>query len=105
MIRTTMPRAYTTRITTPAFCQSFVTSRPRFSEGDTGAVRSGGVAAGDSFIRREQAIENMYFKQHEMENIKKMREKLMAQRKHLDEVESHLNEMEKAAAAAQQGEK
>jgi len=68
-------------------------------EGATGAVRSGGVASGDSFNRREQVLENMYFKQHEVENIKKMREKLLAQRKHLDEVESHLDEMEKAAQA------
>ncbi|EXJ81116.1 hypothetical protein A1O3_07404 [Capronia epimyces CBS 606.96] len=68
------------------------------SEGDTGAVRAGGVASGDSFNRREQALENVYFRQHELDNIKKMKEKLAAQRKHLDEVESHLIEMEQAAS-------
>jgi len=87
------------RIRTPAFCQSFSTSRPRLSAGDTGAVRPGGVASSDTFNRREQVLENMYFKQHEMENIKKIREKLAAQRKHLDEVENQLNEMEKATQA------
>ncbi|EHY59118.1 hypothetical protein ABEF95_012434 [Exophiala dermatitidis] len=97
MMRTTIPRACMTRIRTPAFCQSFVTSHPMWSEGDTGAIRPGGVASSDTFNRREQALENMYFKQHELENIKKMREKLLAQRKQLDEVESHLNEMEQAA--------
>ncbi|KAH0844837.1 hypothetical protein AYO21_05829 [Fonsecaea monophora] len=97
MLRTTIPRSCMTRIRTPQFCQSFVTVRPNWSEGDTGSIRAGGVAASDSFNRREQVLENMYFKQHEIENIRKMREKLLAQRKHLDEVESHLNEMEAAA--------
>ncbi|EXJ58725.1 hypothetical protein A1O7_06154 [Cladophialophora yegresii CBS 114405] len=64
-----MPRICATRIRTPQFCQSqaqtFVTSRPFLSAGDTGAVRQGGTAA--SFNRREQVLENMYFKQHEME--------------------------------------
>lgn len=32
-------------------------------------------------------------------SIKKLKEKLAAQRKHLDEVEEHINEMEKAASA------
>ncbi|ETI22307.1 hypothetical protein G647_06381 [Cladophialophora carrionii CBS 160.54] len=99
-----MPRICATRIRTPQFCQSqtFVTSRPFLSAGDTGAVRQGGVAASDSFNRREQVLENMYFKQHEMENIRKIREKLASQRKQLDEVESHLDEMEKAATQSQQ---
>jgi len=43
----------------------------------------------------------MYFKQHEMENIRKIRDKLASQRKQLDEVESHLDEMEKAATQSQ----
>jgi len=90
------------RIRTPAFCQSFVTTRPLLSEGDTGSIRAGGVASGDSFNRREQALENMYFKQHEVENIRKMKEKLLAQRKHLDEVESQLNQMEQDAQARAQ---
>ncbi|KAI1627917.1 mitochondrial ATPase inhibitor, IATP-domain-containing protein [Exophiala viscosa] len=90
------------RITTPAFCQSFVTSHPIRAEGDTGAMRSGGVAAGDSFIRREQAMENVWVRQHEVENIQKMRERLEAQRKQLDQFESHLEEMEKAAKVRQE---
>ncbi|KIW32075.1 uncharacterized protein PV07_03649 [Cladophialophora immunda] len=100
MLRTSIPRSCMTRIRTPQFCQSFATTRQSWSEGDTGAVRPGGVAVSDPFNRREQVLENMYFKQHEIENIRKMREKLAAQRKHLDEVESHLNEMEEAAKAA-----
>ncbi|KAK5467163.1 hypothetical protein LTS15_000134 [Exophiala xenobiotica] len=71
--------------------------RPLWSEGDTGAVRSGGMAAGDSFTRREQSIENVWFRQHEIENIKQMRQKLNAQKKQLADFETHLDEMEKAA--------
>ncbi|RVX74444.1 hypothetical protein B0A52_01570 [Exophiala mesophila] len=99
MMRTRMPTACMTRIRTPAFCQSFSSGRPKLSEGDTGAIRSGGIAAGDTFSRREHVIEDLYVKQHEMENIKKLREKLAAQRKHLDEVEHHIDEMEKLAEA------
>ncbi|EXJ90650.1 hypothetical protein A1O1_03754 [Capronia coronata CBS 617.96] len=98
MMRTTIPRVCMSRIRTPAFCQSFVTSRPMWGEGDTGAIRPGGAATSDTFNRREQALENMYFKQHEIENLKKMREKLAIQRKQLDEVESHLNDLEQAAS-------
>ncbi|KIW67291.1 hypothetical protein PV04_06556 [Phialophora macrospora] len=107
MLRTRMPRLCATRIRTPQFCQAqtFVTSRPFLSEGDTGAIRPGGSAASDTFNRREQALENMYFKQHELENIRKMREKLASQRKQLDEVESHLDEMEKAATESQSQQK
>ncbi|EXJ68141.1 uncharacterized protein A1O5_08756, partial [Cladophialophora psammophila CBS 110553] len=102
MLRTTITRNCMTRIRTPQFCQSFATTRQSWSEGDTGAVRPGGIAVSDPFNRREQVLENMYFKQHEMENIQKMKEKLAAQRKHLDEVESHLNDMEAAAIQAAQ---
>ena len=35
-------------------------------------------------------------------SIKKLREKLAAQRKHLDEVEEHIKEMEKAATEKQE---
>lgn len=38
-------------------------------------------------------------------SIQKMKEKLAAQRKHLDEVESHLNDMERAAKTAAQDQK
>lgn len=97
MIRTRIQTACRSSIKTPAFCQSFSSARPSLREGDTGGVRSGGIAAADTFNRREHVIEDLYVKQHELENIKKLREKLAAQRKHLDEVENHINEMEKAA--------
>ncbi|KEF59237.1 uncharacterized protein A1O9_04081 [Exophiala aquamarina CBS 119918] len=97
MIRTRIHSACRSSIRTPAFCQSFSSARPSLREGDTGAIRPGGVAASDTFSRREHVIEDLYVKQHELENIRKLREKLAAQRKHLDEVEEHINEMEKTA--------
>ncbi|KAL6244447.1 hypothetical protein RBB50_008689 [Rhinocladiella similis] len=75
---------------------------PMRAEGDTGAMRSGGIAAGDSFTRREQSIENVWFRQHEVDNIKKMREKLLAQKKQLADFEQHLDEMEQAARLRQE---
>lgn len=46
MLRTSIARAGMSRIRSPAFCQSFVTSHPMKAEGDTGALRSGGIASG-----------------------------------------------------------
>jgi len=70
-------------------------SAVRAAEGDTGSVRSGGSASGDSFQKREQANENMFIRQKEMESLKKLKEKLALQRKHLDELDSHIAELEK----------
>ncbi|KAF3924325.1 hypothetical protein ABW21_db0208749 [Orbilia brochopaga] len=68
-----------------------------YSEGDTGGMRSGGDAAGDSFTRREKAQEDYYIKQREKERITKLREKLAEQRKHLDSLEDDIKELEKEA--------
>ncbi|EWC45817.1 hypothetical protein DRE_05154 [Drechslerella stenobrocha 248] len=68
-----------------------------YSEGDTGGVRYGGDAAGDSFTRREKAQEDFYIKQRERERLSKLREKLAAQRKHLDDLEEDIKELEKEA--------
>ncbi|KAK6338986.1 hypothetical protein TWF696_009782 [Orbilia brochopaga] len=68
-----------------------------YSEGDTGAIRPGGDAAGDSFTRREKAAEDYYIKQREKERITKLREKLAEQRKHLDSLEEDIKELEKEA--------
>jgi len=46
-------------------------------------------------------MENMFIRQKELEHFKKLREKLAEQRKHLDDVESHIEEMEKASREGQ----
>ena len=44
----------------------------------------------DSFTRREKAQEDYYIKQREKERLSKLREKLAAQRKHLDDLEEDM---------------
>ncbi|EPS43181.1 hypothetical protein H072_2824 [Dactylellina haptotyla CBS 200.50] len=68
-----------------------------YTEGATGGVRSGGVAASDQFSRREKAQEDLYIMQREKERIAKLKEKLQAQRKHLDDLAADIEELEKAA--------
>jgi len=67
----------------------------RAAEGDTGSQRSGGVASGDSFSKREAASENLFIRQKEMESLKKLKAKLDTQRQHLDELDKHIKELEK----------
>ncbi|ETN47078.1 uncharacterized protein HMPREF1541_01268 [Cyphellophora europaea CBS 101466] len=70
------------------------------SAGDTGSVRPGGEAASDSFQKREQALENMYIHQRELENLKKIQEKLARHRAHLEELDMHVGEMVEAKTEA-----
>ncbi|KAI9823365.1 MAG: hypothetical protein M1826_007776 [Phylliscum demangeonii] len=67
------------------------------AEGATGsgASRSGGMAQGDSFTRREQANEDMYVKEQEKEKLRALKEKLNQQRAHLDELDKHIDELTK----------
>jgi len=68
-----------------------------YTEGATGGIRSGGDAAGDSFSRREKASEDLYIRQREKERLAKLREKLAIQRKHLDDLEDTIKDLEKEA--------
>ncbi|MCJ1257567.1 hypothetical protein MMC24_005393 [Lignoscripta atroalba] len=70
-------------------------SAVRMAAGDTGGVRSGGEAAGDSFSKREKANEDYYVKQKEKEKLMALKEKLSQQRKHLDELDKHIDELTK----------
>jgi len=65
------------------------------AEGDTGAPRTGGTAAGDSFTKREAAQENIYVKEKELEKLRDLKRKLSEQRKHLDELDKHIDELTK----------
>ncbi|KAI4244598.1 MAG: hypothetical protein LQ352_006763 [Teloschistes flavicans] len=57
----------------PAFRSSITryrtisTTATRMAEGDTGGVRAGGQAQGDAFSKREQASEDYFVRQKEME--------------------------------------
>ncbi|KAI9734247.1 MAG: hypothetical protein M1834_002351 [Cirrosporium novae-zelandiae] len=73
----------------------FTTSARTMAEGDTGAPRPGGQAAGDAFTKREQADELHYVKEREKEKLKALRAKLAEQKKHLEELDKHLEEYAK----------
>ncbi|KIX07657.1 uncharacterized protein Z518_02310 [Rhinocladiella mackenziei CBS 650.93] len=79
----------------------FSISARRASEGDTGAPRSGGIAASDSWTKREQASETKFIREREMESLRKLKEKLAQQRKHLDELDQHIKDLESDRAGEQ----
>ncbi|RMZ89148.1 hypothetical protein DV736_g3636, partial [Chaetothyriales sp. CBS 134916] len=78
----------------PSLKRSFTITGLRAAEGDVGGVRSGGSASSDAFSRREQASENKFIREKELESLKKLKEKLAVQRKHLDELDKHIEELE-----------
>jgi len=85
----------------PSIQRSFSAAALRAGEGDTGGTRSGGVASGDSWTKREQANETKYIRDKEMESLRKLKEKLSQQRKHLDELDQHIKELENDRAGQQ----
>ncbi|KAK9368114.1 mitochondrial ATPase inhibitor, IATP-domain-containing protein [Lipomyces kononenkoae] len=66
-----------------------------YSEGATGAPRSGGEKQSDTFTKREKAQEDLYVRQVEAQKLKALREALKKQREHLDDIEAHLDALEK----------
>lgn len=75
----TRPRPILHKTIKSSSLRPLTTSRPLCRDGDTGSVRSGGEAAGDSWTRREKAAENVYIKQKEKTLLIMLREKIAAQ--------------------------
>ncbi|KXG47156.1 ATPase inhibitor, IATP, mitochondria [Penicillium griseofulvum] len=74
------------------FTRSFSVAVPRMGEGDTGAPRSsGGASSGDAFTKREAAQESLYIREKELEKLAQLKKKINEQRKHLDELETHID--------------
>ncbi|KAJ9656260.1 ATPase inhibitor [Neophaeococcomyces mojaviensis] len=96
-----MLRTQIVKLTTRASTRSFSVAAIRRAEGDLGGTRAGGSASADSFNKREQASENLFIREKEMENLKKLKAKLKEQRKHLDELDAHIQEMEGEKAGEQ----
>ncbi|KAL1998469.1 hypothetical protein VTN02DRAFT_6123 [Thermoascus thermophilus] len=61
--------------------------------GDTGAPKVHGYKADDSFSRREAAQESMYIHEKETEKLKALKAKIEEQRKHLAELDKHIDEL------------
>lgn len=82
-------RLPTTRIL-PASVRTLTTTTVYRNEGDTGALRAGGQAAGDAFTRREQAAENYYISREERKKLESLRSKLAEKEAHLAEQRDNL---------------
>lgn len=65
--------------------------------GDTGSgsSRPSGERAGDAFTRREAASEELYIRQEEKAKLMAIREKLAAQKKHIEELDRHIQDLTK----------
>jgi len=61
--------------------------------GDTGAPRTGGSAADDSFTKREQAAENFAIREREKAKLQELTAKLEDQQKHLDDLKKHVSDI------------
>ncbi|KAJ5609749.1 hypothetical protein N7528_010316 [Penicillium herquei] len=86
------PAAAANRVLT----RSFSVAVPRMGEGDTGAPRAGaGGSSGDSFTKREAAQEAMYIREKEIEKLHKLKKQIGDQRKHLDDLEDHIDKLTK----------
>ncbi|KAJ5988663.1 hypothetical protein N7481_003873 [Penicillium waksmanii] len=90
------------RATAPAALRSFATTPAIMGAGDTGAPKPRGfLAEKDQFQRREAAQEGLWIKQQEREKLEALRTKLKEQRKHMDELDKHLEDYIKGQGGEQ----
>ncbi|KAJ9646450.1 ATPase inhibitor [Coniosporium tulheliwenetii] len=110
-------------MTRPALIRVLKTAAPRrllsttakaMAAGDTGAARpaasalrelpasrspcssiSNALDRRDAFTRRERSAEEMYIRQEERNKLLQLKEKLKAQRKHIDELDKHIDDLTK----------
>jgi len=80
---------------------AFSTSIRAMAGGDTGAPRTGGVASGDAFTKREQAQENYAIREREKEKLLELKKKIAEQRDHLDKLSDHIDELSKEQGGEQ----
>ncbi|KAJ5374351.1 ATPase inhibitor IATP mitochondria [Penicillium concentricum] len=101
------------RITTNLAILRSLSTTPRImGAGDLGSTKSGFMAEygthceiddvisnhpnrKDSFAKREAAHEGMYIREREMEKLERLKAKVKEQRKHMDELDKHLEEYTK----------
>ncbi|ODQ68258.1 hypothetical protein NADFUDRAFT_68527 [Nadsonia fulvescens var. elongata DSM 6958] len=82
-----------TRLATRRAAFSPIMSIRPYSDGATGAPRPSGK--GDSFTSREKGAEDYYVRKHEAEQLAALREKLKAQKEHVSDLESQINDLTK----------
>lgn len=64
-----------------------------FSEGATGSQR--GLGGEDSFTKKEKAHEDFYVKQHEKEQLRKLKERLQKHKEELKNIEEEIENIKK----------
>ncbi|PLN86256.1 mitochondrial ATPase inhibitor, IATP-domain-containing protein [Aspergillus taichungensis] len=72
--------------------RSFSAVAPKMTNDTSGPAPT---ANRDSFGRREAAEEAVYIRQHELEKLRKLKESVSEQRKHLDKLDEHIDTMTK----------
>lgn len=63
------------------------------SEGSTGSHR--GLGSEDSFTKKEKAQENFYIKQHEKEQLLKLKEQLQKHKEEVKNIEEQIDNIKK----------
>ncbi|KAF9242469.1 hypothetical protein DTO013E5_7787 [Penicillium roqueforti] len=90
------------RVTTnPTLLRSLSITPSIMSAGDTGATKSEFMGQKDSFARREAAHEAMYIRQVEMEKLENLKRKVEEQRKHMNELDKHIDEYTRSQGGEQ----
>jgi len=81
------------KVTRTTCRSSFSTSARILAGGDTGATRSGGVASGDAFTKREKAQEDYAIRERERAKAKEILARIHEQEKNLAQLKASLNEI------------
>ncbi|KAL8725527.1 MAG: hypothetical protein Q9181_006389 [Wetmoreana brouardii] len=107
MVRQAVIRSIKPHLRSPVSAyRTISTTALRMAEGDTGGVRAGGQAQGsvapssllllsltsyrDAFTKREQASEDYFVRQKEMEKLQILKQKIDEHKKHLEELDKHV---------------
>nr|POE93606.1 atpase inhibitor, mitochondrial [Quercus suber] len=75
--------------------RTFSISTIRKAEGSAGSPRSGGVASGDAFTKREQANEDYFVKSQEREKLEAMKKRIADNEAQLAKDRKDVEEMQK----------
>jgi hypothetical protein len=70
----------------------------------SGASRPTGSAGGDAFTKREAASEELYIRQEEKAKLLAIKEKLKQQRKHMEDLDKHIDDVIAESERSGQGE-
>jgi len=84
----------TARLAAP---RRLLSTTPKVMAGETGSgsSRPGGSRSGDAFTRREHSAEELYIHEEERAKLNAIRDRLAAEKKHIEELDKHIADMTK----------